>query len=84
MIEPVPLFLVGPELLVLVAVGVLLFGASRIPKVAKATGRSIGEFQKGKEEAEQEVEQLRQQAEDQLSVSSSPTDDTDEDTPGDK
>jgi len=35
---------------------VLLFGANKIPKLARAAGQSIGEFQKGREELEEELE----------------------------
>lgn len=46
----------GPELLIILLVVVLLFGANKIPKLARATGESIGEFKKGREELEQELE----------------------------
>lgn len=45
----------GPELLIILLVLVLLFGANRIPKLARAIGTSIGEFQKGREELEEEL-----------------------------
>ncbi len=57
----VPMLLEGSEwLIVIVIVVVLIFGASRIPTLAKSLGRASGEFQKGKVEAEMEVEKLRQ------------------------
>lgn len=46
----------GPELLVVLLVLVLLFGSNKIPKLARATGESIGEFRKGREESEQDEE----------------------------
>lgn len=47
----VPAFIpVGPELIIILALLILLFGANRIPKVARATGRSISEFKRGREE----------------------------------
>jgi sec-independent protein translocase protein TatA len=49
----------GPELLVIVLIAVLLFGANKIPKLARSSGEAIGEFQKGREEVEQELEELR-------------------------
>ena len=45
----------GVELLVVLLIAVLLFGANKIPKLARASGRSIGEFQKGREELEDEL-----------------------------
>ena len=46
----------GTELIVILAVAVLLFGATKIPKVANAFGRSLGEFRKGREESWKELE----------------------------
>lgn len=47
----------GPtELIILVAIVVLLFGASRIPKLARSLGQSTKEFEKGRTEIEQELD----------------------------
>jgi sec-independent protein translocase protein TatA len=43
-----------PEVLILVAILVLLFGASQLPKLARAIGASRGEYHKGVREAEAE------------------------------
>lgn len=48
---------VGPEILLIVLIVVLLFGASKIPELARATGEATGEFQKGRQEIEQELEE---------------------------
>lgn len=45
----------GPELLIVLVVIVLLFGANRIPKLARSTGQAMGEFQRGREEIEEEL-----------------------------
>jgi sec-independent protein translocase protein TatA len=61
MLHTVPLFPGvpgGPELLVVLLIAVLLFGASRIPKLARSSGEAIGEFQKGREEVERELEEM--------------------------
>jgi sec-independent protein translocase protein TatA len=58
-----PLLLEGSEwLIVMVIVVVLVFGASKIPAVARSLGRASGEFQKGKVEAEIEVERMKARA----------------------
>ena len=56
-----PLLLQGSEwLIVIVIVVVLIFGASRIPSLAKSLGRASGEFQKGKVESEIELQKLKE------------------------
>lgn len=39
-----------PEILIVLVVLILLFGAKKIPDLARALGRSLGEFKKGREE----------------------------------
>ncbi|MFB6113331.1 MAG: twin-arginine translocase TatA/TatE family subunit [Halodesulfurarchaeum sp.] len=64
MLDIVPLFVGGMpggmELAVILLIAVLLFGANKIPKLAKSTGQAMGEFQKGREEVEQELENIRE------------------------
>jgi sec-independent protein translocase protein TatA len=48
----------GTELVVILLIAVLLFGANKIPKLARSTGEAMGEFQKGREEVEQELEEM--------------------------
>ncbi len=48
----------GPELLVVLLIVVLLFGANKIPKLARSSGQAIGEFQRGREEIEDELEDM--------------------------
>ncbi len=60
MLEPLQLGIPGgPELLIVLLLAVLLFGASKIPKLARASGEAIGEFQKGREEVEKELQDIR-------------------------
>jgi sec-independent protein translocase protein TatA len=63
MFEPLPLFVGGlpggPELLVVLLIVVLLFGAQKLPKLARSSGEAMGEFQKGREEVEQELQEMR-------------------------
>ncbi|MFQ5966773.1 MAG: twin-arginine translocase TatA/TatE family subunit [Acidimicrobiia bacterium] len=37
----------GPELIIILAVILLLFGARKLPGLARSLGRSAGEFRKG-------------------------------------
>ncbi|GAB7008490.1 Sec-independent protein translocase subunit TatA/TatB [Halorubrum trueperi] len=54
----------GPELLIILLVLVLLFGANKIPKLARSTGQAMGEFKKGREEVEDELKQMQGEGED--------------------
>ena len=51
------------EILVIVLIVLLLFGAKRIPDLAKALGRAKYEFQKAKKDLENESEELIKTAE---------------------
>lgn len=50
------------ELAVILLIAVLLFGANKIPKLARSTGQAMGEFQRGREEIEEELEDMRDTA----------------------
>lgn len=51
-----PEFIVGQEWVILIVVLViLLFGAKKIPEIARSIGRARAEFEKGKKEAEKEL-----------------------------
>ena len=50
----------GPELLIILFIAILLFGANKIPKLARSTGEAMGEFQKGREKVETELEEMRE------------------------
>ncbi len=39
-----------PEIILIVVVLILFFGASRIPGIARGLGKSVSEFKKGKDE----------------------------------
>ena len=50
----------GIEMVVILLIAVLLFGANKIPKLARSTGQAMGEFQKGRQEVEEELEEMEQ------------------------
>jgi len=47
------------EMAIILLIAVLLFGANKIPKLARSTGQAMGEFQKGREQVEQELEEIK-------------------------
>jgi sec-independent protein translocase protein TatA len=47
-----------PELIVILVIALLIFGASRLPEIAKGLGKSIGAFKKGLKESEEEIKKL--------------------------
>ncbi len=47
----------GSEWILIVAIVVLLFGASKLPKLARSAGSAIGEFKKARQESEQEIQE---------------------------
>ena len=49
----------GIELVAVVGVAVLLFGANKIPKLARSVGQSTGEFEKGRKQVEEELDEMR-------------------------
>lgn len=51
----------GQEIIILVIViGVLIFGAKKIPELAKTFGKAKGEFEKGKIEAERDLKEFKE------------------------
>ncbi len=58
-------FIQGPELIILVIViGVLIFGAKKIPELAKTFGKAKVEFEKGKIEGEKELKDFKEKSND--------------------
>ncbi|MFB6271198.1 MAG: twin-arginine translocase TatA/TatE family subunit [Halobacterium sp.] len=78
MLPSTPLFVGGlpggMEWAVILLIAVLLFGANKIPKLARSSGQAIGEFQKGREEVESELEEMRDGAEETVTGSDEATD----------
>ena len=61
MFESLMIFVGGYEWVwIIVIVGVLLFGAKKIPELARTLGKSKGEFEKGKMEGDKELKDLKE------------------------
>ena len=61
MLESLHMFIAGPELIILVIIiGVLLFGAAKIPQLAKTFGKAKAEYKKGEIEGDKELKDLKE------------------------
>ncbi|MCW1924719.1 twin-arginine translocase TatA/TatE family subunit [Luteolibacter arcticus] len=45
----------GQEMMIIFVIVLLLFGAKKIPELARGLGKSMGEFKKAREEFEHEI-----------------------------
>jgi TatA/E family protein of Tat protein translocase len=45
----------GPEMMVIFIIVLLLFGAKKIPELARGLGKSLGEFKRARDEFEDEI-----------------------------
>jgi sec-independent protein translocase protein TatA len=61
----------GPELLIILAIVLLLFGAKKLPDLARSMGKSTKEFKKGLAEGAQEEKEEEQPKEPQAKESQS-------------
>jgi len=61
MLESLHMFVAGPELIILVVIiGVLLFGAAKIPQLAKTFGKAKAEYKKGEIEGDKELKDFKE------------------------
>jgi sec-independent protein translocase protein TatA len=51
-------FLNGPEILVILAIVVLLFGAKKLPELARGLGQGIKEFKKSSAETPEDTKKV--------------------------
>lgn len=49
------LFISGPEIIIIILVIVMLFGAKKIPELAKGLGQGINEFKKATDDIKNEI-----------------------------
>ena len=58
----------GPEVAIIFVLMLLLFGAKKLPELARGMGKSLGEFKKAKQEFEEEIKYGDLQARDDKST----------------
>jgi len=49
------------EVVVIIAIGLILFGPKKLPEMARSIGRAVGEYQKAVKEFEHEVDTVRKE-----------------------
>ncbi len=61
MFEHITNFVAGAEWIwIIVIVAVLIFGAKKIPELAKTLGKAKGDFEKGKIESEKDLKEFKE------------------------
>ena len=76
-----------PELIIGLVVILLLFGAKRVPELARGLGSGVREFKKGQQEGEVEKKKEEEKEEEQLEASKNGHDDEarlEDDSPAEK
>ena len=74
-LENISNFIQGQEwIFVIIVVVVLIFGAKKIPELAKTFGKAKGEFEKGKIEAEKELKDFKEKSSNDVSEKEPKTD----------
>ena len=53
----------GPEMLIIVGIVLLLFGAKKIPELARGLGKSMNEFKRARNEFEGEINRAAEESE---------------------
>lgn len=59
----------APELLIILAIALLIFGPSSLPKLGKALGQTIGSFKQGHAESVREDEEARKKGKETVAAS---------------
>ena len=59
----------GTEVLLILFIILLLFGAKKLPELSRSLGKSLGEFKKGKEDLEKEIRDIQNDAQEREIVS---------------
>ena len=59
----------GSEVLLILFIILLLFGAKKLPELSRSLGKSLGEFKKGKEDLEKEIRDIQNDDQEKVIVS---------------
>jgi sec-independent protein translocase protein TatA len=53
----------GPEAIIIIVLILLLFGAKKIPELARGLGKSMGEFKRARDDFEREIHRAGEEVE---------------------
>lgn len=56
----------GSEVILILVIVLLLFGAKKLPDLSRSLGKSLAEFKKGKEDLEKEIRNIKSDVHEQL------------------
>ncbi|RKX38263.1 MAG: twin-arginine translocase TatA/TatE family subunit [Verrucomicrobia bacterium] len=56
----------GSEIILILFIILLLFGAKKLPDLSRSLGKSLGEFKKGKEGLEREIRTIKDDVQNQM------------------
>lgn len=59
----------GAEVLLILFIILLLFGAKKLPELSRSLGKSLGEFKKGKEDLEKEIRDAQNDVREEVIIS---------------
>ncbi len=71
MTTPLAWTLGGPEIAIIFVLVLLLFGAKKIPELARGLGKSMGEFKRARDEFEDEIRRAEEDLDDDKEVAES-------------
>lgn len=60
----------GSEILVVILIVLLLFGAKKLPELARSVGKSLGEFKRGQQEGDESVLEEKKKRQEKLNSES--------------
>ena len=58
----------GSEVILILFIILLLFGAKKLPELSRSLGKSLGEFKKGKEDLEREIRTIKEDVQSQMTA----------------
>jgi sec-independent protein translocase protein TatA len=64
----------GSEVILILFIILLLFGAKKLPELSRSLGKSLGEFKKGKDDLENEIRDLQSDVKKEVTKTDPPSD----------